>query len=91
MSEASHAPSRGKRRVSNGSARNDLVLSANADGNDKAFPRILDLHVRRGSKVADVTYGKGVFLAECARRPLCSASDVLLATDIAEGVDCRDA
>ena len=51
----------GPRRVSNGTATNDLVFSACADGNDRVFPRILALYVTPGSVVADVTYGKGVF------------------------------
>jgi hypothetical protein len=50
-----------KRRVRNGNATNDLVLSASTDGNDGVFPHMLDLYVRHGSVVADVTYGKGVF------------------------------
>ena len=33
----------GKRRVRNGEATNDLILSASTDGNDRAFPCILDL------------------------------------------------
>ena len=46
----------GKRVVRNGAATNDLVLSAYADGNEHVFPRILDLYVKPGSVVADVTY-----------------------------------
>ena len=37
------------------------MFSAFADGNDRAFPRILALYLTPGSVVADVTYGKGVF------------------------------
>lgn len=73
------------RRVSNGTATNDLVFSAYADGNDKVFPRILALYVTPGSVVADVTYGKGVFW----RRVPSDRYD-LRATDILNGVDCRD-
>ena len=74
-----------KRRVRNGKATNDLVFSAYADGNDKTFPRILDLYVSEGSTIADVTYGKGVFW----RNVPDDRYDVL-ATDIRGGVDCRD-
>ena len=48
----------GKRVVRNGAATNDLVLSAYADGNEHVFPRILDLYVKPGSVVADVTYAR---------------------------------
>ena len=75
----------GPRRVFNGTATNDLVFSACADGNDKVFPRILALYVTPGSVVADVTYGKGVFW----RRVPSDRYD-LRATDILNGIDCRD-
>ena len=74
-----------KRRVRNGEATNDLVLSAYADGNDRTFPRILDLYLSPGSVIADVTYGKGVFW----RHVLRDRYDIL-ETDIRNGVDCRD-
>ena len=75
----------GKRRVRNGEATNDLVLSASTDGNDRVFPRILDLYVNPGSVVADVTYGKGVFW-----RHVPEDRYDLMATDIQSGTDCRD-
>ena len=50
-----------KRTVRNGSPSNDLVLSATAGSNETLFPQVLDLYVAKGSAVADVTYGKGVF------------------------------
>lgn len=48
-------------RVNNGKATNDLVHSAYQDTNDAVFPRILELYVPEGAKIADVTFGKGVF------------------------------
>lgn len=74
-----------KRRVRNGEATNDLVFSAYGDGNDRLFPRILDLYVAPGSTVADVTYGKGVFW-----RHVPVDRYGLLPSDIQSGVDCRD-
>lgn len=50
-----------KKRVAGGVATTDVVLTAHAGGNAEIFPQILRLHVPRGSKVADVTFGKGVF------------------------------
>ncbi len=48
-------------RVNNGIATNDLIHSAYQDFNDAVFPNILALYVPDGSRIADVTYGKGVF------------------------------
>jgi hypothetical protein len=73
-----------KRVVVNGQPTNELVFSASTDGNDDVFPRILNLYVRPGSVVADVTYGKGAFWRNVPRRTY-----KLRGTDIQEGVDCR--
>lgn len=73
-----------KRVVRNGHPTNELVLSAYLDGNDCVFPKILQLYVRTGSIIADVTYGKGVFW-----RNVPPGAYKLHATDIQDGVDCR--
>lgn len=75
----------GRRRVLNGSPTNDLTLSAYVGGNDEVFPRVLDLYVAPGSTVADVTFGRGVFW-----RHVPPGRYKVLATDIDNGVDCRD-
>ena len=62
----------------------DLVLSAHVGQNARVFADILRLHVPRGSKVADVTYGKGVFWKEVD-----PTLYTLLASDLKTGVDCR--
>ncbi|WP_150526507.1 DNA methyltransferase [Roseibium sediminis] len=77
--------SAGKRRVKNGKATTDLVLSASTEGNQVIFPQILDLYVKRGSVIADVTYGKGVFW-----RNVSPDAYTLKATDLQTGIDCRD-
>ena len=74
-----------RRVVRNGVPTNDLVLSAYADGNEVVFPKILDLYVKPGSVVADVTYGQGVFW-----RGIPGDRYDLRATDIQDGVDCRN-
>ena len=74
-----------KRVVRNGVATNELVLSAYVGGNEHVFPLVMDLYVSLGSVVADVTYGKGVFW-----KNIPTDRYVLLATDIQDGVDCRD-
>jgi len=76
---------RAKRQSPAGVATSDLIVSAHMAGNAEVFPQILELHVPRGSTVADVTYGKGVFWREVDR----DAYHVV-ASDIAMKVDCRD-
>lgn len=74
----------GKRRTQGGKATTKVLLSAHVGGNADLFPRILDLHVRPGSVIADVTYGTGVFW-----RNVPKGKYTLRSTDIADGVDCR--
>ncbi len=50
-----------KRIQQNGVATSQLTLSAYVGDNEDIFPQILELHLREGSKIADVTFGKGVF------------------------------
>jgi hypothetical protein len=73
-----------KRKSPDGRATTDLVLSAYAGDNTEVFPNVLRLHVPRGSKVADVTYGKGVFW-----RNIPEDEYQLLPSDLKTGVDCR--
>jgi len=82
---APDANSRKSRRKSpDGVPTNDLVFSALLGTNDELFPKILSLYVARGSTIADVTYGKGVFWKEVRKDQY-----RLLTTDIQNGVDCR--
>ena len=74
----------GRRVVRNGAPTNDLVVTAHVDGNESVFPKILDLYVKAGSMVADVTYGKGVFW-----RNIPTGRYQLRVSDIQDGVDCR--
>jgi len=72
-------------RTQGGVATSDLVLSAYTGTNADIFPHVLDLHVPPGAVVADVTYGKGVFWRNVER-----GRYMVKATDISDGVDCRD-
>lgn len=74
----------GKKRVQGGVSTTDVVLSAFVTGNAEIFPEILQLHVAEGSKIADVTYGNGVFW-----KNVDVSKYELLPTDIADGIDCR--
>lgn len=78
-------PSKKKRKSPTGVATNDLIVSAQVGTNEELFPQILALFVPEGSRVADVTYGKGVFWRQVPR-----GCYELLATDLSTGVDCRD-
>jgi len=72
------------KRTQGGISTSDLVMSAYIDCNENIFPRILELHVPIGSKIADVTWGKGVFWKKVPKENY----DVH-GTDIADGIDCR--
>jgi len=73
-----------KRIVRNGVSSSNVIQSAHVGGNEHVFPLVLRLHVPVGSVVADVTWGKGVFWKHVPKDDY-----VVLATDIAMGVDCR--
>ena len=73
-----------KKRVQSGAATTRLILSAYQATNADVFPKVLELHVPKGSSVADVTYGKGVFW-----RNVPPGDYQLFATDLNMGVDCR--
>jgi tRNA G10 N-methylase Trm11 len=79
------APLKKKQRVQGGITTSDVVMSAHIAGNSEIFPQILELHVPIGSKIADVTYGSGVFW-----KNVDVSRYELLATDISTGVDCRN-
>ncbi len=72
------------RRVQGGIATSDVILSAYVNGNAEVFPNILALHVPAGAKIADVTYGTGVFWRNVDR-----SKYEVLPSDLATGVDCR--
>lgn len=74
-----------KRRSPGGVTTSELICTAHVGTNEELFPLILDLHVPPGSTVADVTYGKGIFWKNVPKDKY-----RLLATDIENGVDCRN-
>lgn len=74
-----------KRKSPDGISTNDLVFSSYMGTNDDVFPHILKLYVADGAKVADVTYGKGVFW-----KKVDTAKFDFYPTDILTGVDCRN-
>ena len=73
-----------KRKSPDGVSTNDLIFSSHIGTNDEIFPNILKLYVADGTKVADVTYGKGVFW----KKVDVSKFD-FYPTDILTGTDCR--
>jgi len=73
-----------KKRSQGGITTSDLVMSSHVSGNENVFPQILDLHVPEGARIADVTWGRGVFWKNVPE----DKYDVI-GTDISMGVDCR--
>ena len=74
-----------KRKSSNGKATNDLIFSAHTSNNTEVFALILELYVPSGSKIADVTYGRGVFWKNVNRNKY-----NIYPSDIKTGIDCRN-
>jgi hypothetical protein len=74
-----------KRRVQGGDASSSVIVTAFVAGNAEVFPKIMELHVPKGSVVADVTFGKGIFWKNI---PI--GLYKVLPSDIATGVDCRN-
>jgi hypothetical protein len=75
----------GVRRVQGGEASSDVLLSAHVGGNAEIFPRILALHVPIGAKIADITWGQGVFW-----RNVPPDDYEVHGSDLKTGVDCRN-
>ena len=75
---------RKKRVAANGVATSEVIQSAHVAGNEDVFPQVLELHVPKGSIVADVTWGKGVFWKKVPE-----GDYDLRATDLKTGVDFR--
>jgi len=73
-----------KKRVQGGVATTNVQMSAYLGENSTLFPNILKLHVREGARIADVTYGSGVFWKNVDK-----SKYELVPSDIATGVDCR--
>jgi hypothetical protein len=71
-------------RVARGIATNDLVFSAHLGTNDEVFPEVLKLYVPPGSKVADITFGQGVFWKKVP-----AGAYNLHRSDLKQGIDCR--
>jgi hypothetical protein len=71
-------------RVASGIATNELVFSAYVANNDEVFPEVIKLYVPAESKIADVTFGKGVFW-----KNIDTSLFDLHPSDIRNGIDCR--
>jgi len=85
LTRTRETPATRHRRRQGGVPSTDLVFSAYIATNEDVFPKVLALHVPRGSVIADVTYGKGIFWKKVPR----GLYD-LKATDIRTGIDCRN-
>ncbi len=72
------------RRSPAGKATNELIFSAYQGMNAEVFPSVLSLYVPPGSKIADITYGKGVFWKNVKLEQY-----ELMKSDVKQGIDCR--
>ena len=68
------------RRTQGGETTSRVITSCHLGDNSGIFPQILDLHVAKGSVVADITYGRGVFWKNVPR-----GDYTLLASDLKLG------
>lgn len=84
MQVAAQLRAKPKRKSPAGVATNDLVFTAYQATNDEVFPHVLSLYVAPGSRVADVTFGKGVFWKQVPK-----SLYRLLPSDLHTGTDCR--
>ena len=73
-----------RRKTPGGVTTSNLIFSANVATNADVFEKVLSLHVKKGSKVADVTFGRGVFW-----RRVQKGDYQLFPSDIQTGIDCR--
>lgn len=71
-------------RVQGGEATSAAVLSAHTGGNADLFPQILGLHVPKGARVADITFGKGTFWQKVDLNEY-----EVYGSDLKTGIDCR--
>lgn len=71
-------------RVARGVATNELIFSAYQGTNDEVFPHILKLYVPVGARVADVTFGQGVFWKNVKKNAY-----RVKPSDLKMGIDCR--
>lgn len=81
LKEAAH--SRG-RKAPDGITTSNLVFSAYVATNADVFEKVLSLHVKKGAKIADVTFGQGVFW-----RKVPKGRYHVFPSDIQTGIDCR--
>jgi hypothetical protein len=73
------------RRTQSGETTSNVVMSSHYSDNSEVFPEILKLFVPEGSRIADVTYGTGVFW-----RNVDTSKYDFLPSDLKTGVDCRN-
>jgi hypothetical protein len=62
-----------------------VTLTAYVGANRDLIPKIMEMYVPRGSRVADVTFGKGAFWKDCDL-----AAYEFTGTDLVTGTDFRD-
>ncbi len=72
------------RRTQSGISTSEVVVTSHSGSNNEVFPHVLGLYVADGARIADVTYGKGVFW-----RDIDVSKYDFLPSDIKTGTDAR--
>lgn len=73
-----------KKRQQSGISTSAVIVSSHFGDNSDLFPKILDLFVSEGSRIADVTFSKGVFW-----RKVDVSKYEFFPSDIKTGIDAR--
>jgi len=73
------------KRTQSGIATSDVILSSHIGDNSELFPKILAMYVKEGARIADVTYGTGVFW-----KKVDTSLYEFLPSDLKTGVDARN-
>lgn len=73
-----------RKRKQTGESTNNLIMSAHTADNSEVFPLILKLYISPGDKIADITYGRGVFW-----KKITPGIYQTFFSDLSTGTDCR--
>lgn len=73
-----------EKRKQSGETTSSVVMSSHYSDNSEVFPEILALHVKDGARIADITFGTGVFWSRVD-----TARYEFHPTDLKTGIDCR--
>ncbi len=72
--------------------KGERIFTTYIGDSSKVFPKILDLHVQKGSRILDATHGKGIFWkdVEESKYDLVKSDIESDKSPYGESVDCRN-